>query len=244
MWFVLELAEYFHRTGDREFIEKAKARVYGLLDYFKKFENGDGLLEKLESWVFLEWSRSNALVQDISYPTNMLYAKVLETAAKLYGDSILAEKSANIKDVIRRQSFMGDFFCDNAVYGGDGIARNSGECTESCQYYAFFTGVATPERYPVLWNTLLEDFGPARKETNAHPEIAFANAFIGNYLRLELLWHAGEYERVIDNIRGYFSGMAERTGTLWEHDSPRASCNHGFASHAAVWLKQWKEMKM
>jgi alpha-L-rhamnosidase len=27
--------------------------------------------------------------------------------------------------------------------------------------------------------------------------------------------------------------MAERTGTLWEHDAPQASCNHGFASHAA-----------
>ena len=27
--------------------------------------------------------------------------------------------------------------------------------------------------------------------------------------------------------------MADRTGTLWEMDSPSASCNHGFASHAA-----------
>ena len=27
--------------------------------------------------------------------------------------------------------------------------------------------------------------------------------------------------------------MARRTGTLWEHDDTRASCNHGFASHVA-----------
>ena len=27
--------------------------------------------------------------------------------------------------------------------------------------------------------------------------------------------------------------MAERTGTLWEHDAPSASCCHGFASHIA-----------
>ena len=25
--------------------------------------------------------------------------------------------------------------------------------------------------------------------------------------------------------------MAQRTGTLWENQSPHASCNHGFASH-------------
>ena len=30
--------------------------------------------------------------------------------------------------------------------------------------------------------------------------------------------------------------MAERTGTLWEHDRANASCNHGFASYAAVLL--------
>ena len=27
--------------------------------------------------------------------------------------------------------------------------------------------------------------------------------------------------------------MADRTMTLWENDSPCASCNHGFASYAA-----------
>ena len=30
--------------------------------------------------------------------------------------------------------------------------------------------------------------------------------------------------------------MAERTGTLWEHDRANASCNHGFASYAAALL--------
>lgn len=32
--------------------------------------------------------------------------------------------------------------------------------------------------------------------------------------------------------------MAETTGTLWEHDKPQASCNHGFAAHAAVVLRR------
>ena len=30
--------------------------------------------------------------------------------------------------------------------------------------------------------------------------------------------------------------MALRTGTLWENDSPKASCNHGFASHAVRFI--------
>jgi len=31
--------------------------------------------------------------------------------------------------------------------------------------------------------------------------------------------------------------MADRTGTLWEHASVNASCNHGFASHVIYWMK-------
>ncbi len=238
MWFVPELAEYLRRTGDRDLVDRAKARVYGLLAYFRRFENSDGLLERLESWVFIEWSRSNALVQDISYPTNMLYAKVLETVAALYGDNALAEKAAGLKETIRRQSFMGDFFCDNAVYGADGKAVLSREATESCQYYAFFTEVATPETHPALWNSLVRDFGPQRKENNPYPHVAFANSFIGNYLRLELLFRQGLYDKVTENIRGYFKYMADKTGTLWEHDGDHASCNHGFASHVVCWLNK------
>ena len=38
-------------------------------------------------------------------------------------------------------------------------------------------------------------------------------------------------------VRGYYLGMAEKTGTLWEFDSPTASCNHGFASYIALLLE-------
>lgn len=38
---------------------------------------------------------------------------------------------------------------------------------------------------------------------------------------------------MLDEAIGYWRSMAECTGTLWEHDTPDASCNHGFASHAA-----------
>ena len=237
MWYVVELEEYLNRSGDRELIEKAKDRVYGLLSFFRGFENGDGLLEKLQSWVFIEWSHSNDLVQDINFPTNMLYCKFKKAISNIYGDAKLSAEADRLAQTIRERSFTGKWFCDNAVYK-DGKAELSYDCTESCQYYAFFTGVATKELYPELWQTLIADFGPKRKLAgmNKYPEIAFANAFIGNYLRLQILCDAGLYEELLDNARGYFDYMAQKTGTLWELDAPQASCNHGFASHVAVWL--------
>ncbi len=235
MWFVVELEEYLKRSGNRELVDRAKDKVYKLLQYFKRFENEDGLLEKLESWVFVEWSRSNDLVQDVNFPSNMLYAKVKRVVANLYGDEKLVKEAEKLEQTIREKSFNGKFFCDNLVRIGGRLVP-FGECTESCQYYAFHTGIATPDTFPELWKTLLADFGPKRKQNNKYPEIAFSNAFIGNYLRLDILFKYGRYDEILDNIDGYFYYMAEKTGTLWELDSPVASCSHGFASHVLYWL--------
>ena len=43
---------------------------------------------------------------------------------------------------------------------------------------------------------------------------------------------------MVKEIRGYFSKMADITGTLWEHDDTRASCCHGFASYISVLLNR------
>lgn len=237
MWYVLELEEYVYvRGGDAALAEAAKEKMYALLAYLRRYENERGLLERLPGWVFVEWSRANDLVQDINYPTNMLYCRCKRALAHLYGDGELAREADALAAVIREESYRDGWFCDNAVYGADGRAALSGERTEVCQYYAFFTGVASRETYPALWETLVRDFGPRRREDNRHPAIHFANAFIGNFLRLELLERAGLHAQLLEETRGYFGYMAERTGTLWENVSATASCNHGFASHAAVWL--------
>lgn len=229
IFFVLELREYLERTNDTALVRRAAPRLEGLLEYFKGYENEEGLLENLDGWIFVEWSRANdeELVRGINYPSNMLYARMLEDASYLLERPELLRRALRLRRLIRLRAYNGLFFRDNA---------QSEECTEVCQYYAFFTGVADRESCPELYNTLKTKFGPGRRENNSYPEVAFANAFIGNYLRLEMLSENNEREQVLRELEGYFLGMAQRTGTLWEHDSPQASCNHGFASHVLYWL--------
>jgi alpha-L-rhamnosidase len=63
----------------------------------------------------------------------------------------------------------------------------------------------------------------------------YANAFIGNYLRMEILTEQGAYQQVMDELKDYFSKMAKITGTLWENDSlETGSLNHGFASYIGL----------
>ena len=108
--------------------------------------------------------------------------------------------------------------------------------TETCQYYAFFHGIATPKTHPELWTRLTDEFGPGRKTKGLYKEVWPSNAFIGNLLRLILLKREGRAAQCIREIRGYYLKMAETTGTLWEHDRPEASCNHGFAAYVAILL--------
>ncbi|WP_438483001.1 alpha-L-rhamnosidase-related protein [Oleiharenicola lentus] len=232
LWFVLQLEEYAARSGDRTMVDAFRPRLHALLDYFKPFENEDGLLEKLPSWVFVEWSKANAFVQDVNYPTNMLYASALATMARLYDEPVLATKAEKIRDVIRQQSFDGEFFVDNAtrVDGKISVTRNR---TEVCQYFAFYFDVVTPTSHPQLWSRLTTDFGPHRQATKAWPEVWPANSFVGNVLRFELLSRYSRQQQVLDEASDYWLFQVELTGTLWENDRTNASCNHGFASHAA-----------
>lgn len=231
MWFVIQLDEYLQRSGDRTTVDALKPRVLALLSYFKQFKNSDGLLEKLPGWVFVEWSHANKLVQDVNYPSNMTYAEVLACVSRMYGMPELRAEADAMRETIRKQSFDGTFFVDNAKRQADGTLKSSGERTETCQYYAFFFHTATPQTHAALWETLRADFGPDRHQNKKHPEIHFANAFIGNYLRLELLSRQGLSAQILDETKGYFLKMADLTGTLWENDNTSASCCHGFASH-------------
>ena len=223
---------YFDRTGDRETVDLLRPRVDGLLRFYAQYLNADGALETLPAWVFVEWSHANdtKLVKDgVNWPSNMTYAEVLAKVARLYGRPELAEQSEKLKELIRERSYDGIWFRDNSKHP---------DVTETCQYYAFFHGIATPKTHPELWKKLTEEFGPERQAKGLHKEIWPSNAFIGNLLRLIVLKSEGRDEQMAREIRGYYLKMAEQTGTLWEHDRPEASCNHAFASYLAILLDE------
>ncbi len=233
MWLVAELAEFSSRSLDETTISGMRKKVDALFKFFEQYENSDGLLEKLPSWVFVEWSKANDFVQDVNYPSNMCYAYVLDAAGTVYDVAEWREKAARIRAKIIEQSFDGEFFVDHATRKADGSLEILRDRTEVCQYFAFFFKTATPESHPKLWQTLLDEFGPNRVKEGGYPEIHKANSFVGNVLRLELLATANRGDQLLDESVAYNEYMADRTGTLWENDGEYASCNHGFASHIA-----------
>ena len=237
MWYILEVADYVTERGHWDTREDFRRSVYDLLAFYERYENSDGLLEALPSWNFVEWSRANDWTQDVSYPTNFLYAEALRCVERLFGDKQAGEKAERVAREAVRQSFDGEKFLDHAVRK-DGKLVRCNDCSEACQYYAILFAGIDPHapKYRALYRMVMEVFGADR--TVLLEEIAPINAFIGAYLRLEALLKLGENTAVLNSLTTFFGGMAEETATLWEYRERHGSRDHGFASYALVAMRK------
>ncbi|MBO5223470.1 MAG: hypothetical protein J6C23_03030 [Clostridia bacterium] len=232
MWFILEVEDYVNNRKGKFRKEFFKEKISGLLSFYSKYENEDGLLEKLPSWNFVEWSKANEWTQDVNYPTNFLYARVLHAVYKLYGDENYLKKSIRIAQTATKQSFDGELFYDHAVRNTKGeLELVKTDCTEICQYYAvLYANIdLSDKKYVYLLNLIKNVFGAIRKKTMN--DIVEINAFIGIYLRLEALLKLKEYNLAIQDIKDFFGHMEQSTGTLWEYRQEKGSKDHGFASY-------------
>ncbi len=216
MWYVIELGDYMTREKTAK-IESYRNLCYDLLSWLERYENSDGLLEQLDGWNFVEWSKANDWVWDVNYPTNMLYCKMLYIMGSLFDDKRLIEKSDKVREAIINQSFDGEFFKDNAVRDAEGVLSLTDNCSETCQYYACFFDIADDRPlFKDFKQNLIENFGPYNRNEERTKKIIPANAFIGDYLRILVLLRMKEFAKATNDIRGYFLKMAETTGTLWE----------------------------
>ena len=229
MWYVLEVCEYLTQRNPAADPEVFRPSVLGLLDFFAQYENEWGLLEKLPSWNFVEWSTANDWTQDVNYPTNFLYAGMLEAAASVFGLP-LQEKADRIRGEVIRRAFDGEVFADHAARVGTELI-NFSHVSEAGQYYAALFGgidLNAPE-FAKLKAGIIDGFSrPPRQD------FCRVNAFIGLYLRMAVLKNLGDEALLRENIKAFFGGMSEQTGTLWEYREAHKSMDHGFASFVAT----------
>lgn len=237
LWYIMEIAKYARIYGKNDTVLGALKNVRGILDFFAGCENELGLLEDLKSWVFVEWSIANhwKRTMGVNVPSNMTYAKCLEEASWLLDDEKLKNKATRVRNTIKKIAFNGKFFVDNLIRNEDGSLQKTDHLTEVCQYYAFWFDCITKEEYPALYRELMDNLGTNRRDGYL-PEVGVPNAMYGLYMRIDLLMREGKREDVYRECIALFEKMAEKTGTLWEHNSTGASCVHGFAAYASRWL--------
>ncbi len=233
IWYVIITCEYILNSGDNKLKKLAKPQIKALLKFFEKFENSDGLLEDLESWIFIEWSQANApdFVCGVNYPSNMMYYKMLLAVDKVWHTEKLVKKCERIKKNIIKQSYNGEFFEDNRIRK-NGKLISVDHMSEACQYHAFFSGIATKETFPELYDKLYNVFVPSRDKKAVYPNIDKANVITGLVMRETMLIENGEVEKALKETVDVYGIMAKKTMTLWENVHSLASCNHGIGAYA------------
>lgn len=233
LWYVLEVADHLLNRAPDADREKFRPSVLGVLNFFKSYENELGLVEKLPSWNFVEWSTANDWVHDVNYPTNFLYSEALMQTAKVFDLPELALHAERIRETAAKMSFDGELFCDHAVRNEKGELVNQPHVSEAAQYYAaLFGGIDICDaKYEKLLAHIRSNFKNLDK---SNIEFVPVNAFIGFYLRMEYLMRHGEKDLLEKDIKDFFSQTARHTHTLWEHKYRSGSYDHGFASYVTL----------
>lgn len=161
LWYILEIYKYFTQYGYDETVEKSRANVEGILNYFVDFENEFGVLEDLKGWIFVEWSAANNSdhINGINVPSNACYYASLLAAAKVYGIKGLKEKAEKVKDYLLKNAYVDGFFVDNLIRNEKGDIIPTENYTETCQYYMFFFKCADKHTHKELFDKMLNEYG-------------------------------------------------------------------------------------
>lgn len=242
LWYILEIYKYFTQYGYDETVEKSRANVEGILNYFVDFENEFGVLEDLKGWIFVEWSAANNSdhINGINVPSNACYYASLLAAAKVYGIKGLQEKAEKVKDYLLKNAYVDGFFVDNLIRNEKGDIIPTENYTETCQYYMFFFKCADKHTHKELFDKMLNEYGKSDSSASGgnpvKKQLTPSNMIYGVYMRLELLMREQKRVELLNECVRYFYDMTQKTGTLWENNTASASCDHGFASYVSRFI--------
>lgn len=233
-WLIAELADYYKRSGDREFIERCRERVSRFMEGILSLRGESGLLENMVC-MFVDWSISNRsfCLEPVSVPCNCLVSDILEKMAELYQRPDWKCAADEMRMIIEN--------LDNSVgiFGGGGDSAKlqngkleRGECaTESGIALELWSGFHRNDKKYI--RNFINSMGPA-PVFPANPNIGKANLFIGLMIRFDLLARLNEIDTLVKDLKAvYLPQLTAETETLFEGITDRTGC-HGFNGAAGA----------
>ena len=157
----LMLNDYAFWRNDPEFVRARAIGLRSMLEHFEPYVNGDGLLENLPGWPFMDWvsqwKTGNApdAVNGVSALNNLLYVYALQKSAAVedsLGEALLAQrlraKSARIAAAVRAK-----FWDESRGLMADNLAHT--EFSEHGQCLALLSDTLTGDQAQRCFGQLL-----------------------------------------------------------------------------------------
>lgn len=225
-WLMTELYDYYHRSGDRRFIDSCRERVECFINGLLSLRGDSGLLEGL-TVQFVDWSLSNNRInlQPINIPNNCLAVRLLEDMAELYDKPEWKRNADEMRTVIESCDNRSDMFSgngDSAIFE-DGKIRRDGFLTESGVAYEIWSGFHQNDKEYI--NKFVNSMGYSPKY-RSDPNIGKSNIFIGMIVRFDILSRLGKIDTLVKELKDiYLPELRDGSGTLFESYHADSGCH-------------------
>ena len=219
LWFILEIDEYMNkRNGQIDYPHICKGRILQVLEWFRAYQNADGLLEDVPGWNFIDCSEASNFASGVNYPTNLLFAKVLDAIGSWYNDAELSNDADRIRHLVRKQGMLSDRLRDSDHWQAT---------SEAAQYYALYFAA---------------DLFSEISLENAKDTPYSCGLLMAKMMRYEILHRNGKYAELQRELNADFLPSVQRSGTFWEKLYgavpllEQTSCCHCFPTAIIQWL--------
>ena len=211
-YWLISIWDYYHHTGDGEFVSQIYPRMKSLMEYCISRGNKDGLIEGQGNWVFIDWAdmeKDGALCA-----MQMLYCKALESTsqcAALLGlqedRERYGERAAKIREMILRLSW-------NEERGAFVTTCRDGQPSQQIRRHA--------NLFAIIFGFAGEEMAQRIKTSVIlNSEVPPITTPYFKFYELEALCKMGEYPTVLAQMESYWGGMLrEGATTFWEEYDP------------------------
>lgn len=233
-WLLLELYDYYLRSGDMELIERCKGRVTDFLEGVLSLRGESGLLEQVGTQ-FVDWSLSNKsfALEPISVPVNCLAVCMLEKMAELYRQpqwEAAAHEMRAVIEALDNRGFLGGrgdaaSLTPQEKEGMKPVLKRE-ECqTESGIALELWSGFHLKDKKYI--RQFVESMGSC-PTYRPDPNIGRANLFIGLMIRFDILARLERTDLLVREWKDlYLEQLKVGSGTLFEGIAAFSGC-HGF----------------
>ena len=122
---VVEVSDHVSRTGDRQQAQSLGRCAVRLFRFLERYEMPDGLLANLPSCVFSEKSVDKGSGRGVSLSASALYARALESTARLYGRRDWRERSIRVRKAVLERSSSDGVACEGLARVGERESRHA-----------------------------------------------------------------------------------------------------------------------
>lgn len=237
-WLIAELYYYYQRSGDREFLEVHKKRIYRFLENLISLRGESGLVDSYP-YSFVDWSMANRdfAIFPISIPNNCLIVRILEMASELYGVTEWKRHADEMRAIIEKLDGTPGIFggSGDAAEYKDGVLRRTDCPTEGGMALELWSGFHWDDRWYL--ERFIKTMGP-NPACRANPNIGKANLFIGLMIRFEVLARLGRIDVLVSEFKNvYLEELKLGSGTFFENINATSGC-HGFNGNAGALITQ------